>query len=101
MPIKGIGQGSPYEQIRIQQEQERTRSGSESVKESTTAPNDGVTVSENARLRSVAYKTAMGADGMREDRIAALKAKVQSGEYQVDSRDIAQAMVEGELELFE
>lgn len=101
MPIKGIGQGSPYEQIRIQQEQERNKSGSEGVKDSTAATNDGVTVSEDARLRAVAYKAANGADGMREDRIAALKAKVAGGEYTVDSRDIAKRMVEDELEIFE
>jgi len=100
MPIKGIGQGSPYEQIRIQQEQERSKNGAENVKSSTVA-NDGVTVSEDARLRSVAYKTAAGAEGVREDKVAALKAMVDSGEYQVDSRDVARRMVEEDLEIFE
>ena len=99
MPIKGIGQGTAYDQIRIQQEQERAKNGPEGVKTSTVKDNDGVTVSENARLRSVAYKAAAGADDMRQDRVAALKAMVDNGEYQVDSRDIARRMVAEELDM--
>lgn len=96
MSIKGIGEGNPYEQIIIQQERGK---GEASVNGSTSSRDD-VTVSQDARLLSEAYKAASGDNDERQARVEALKALVQNGQYQTDSQDIARNLVRDELDIY-
>lgn len=61
---------------------------------------DRVTLSDGARLVGVAVKTASGSPEVRADKVAELKAQVQSGTYQPDSRKIAEKMLTMESDLF-
>lgn len=100
--ILGINQG--YGQSRI------GRSGSSgetsgvtrgSVAESEGAPEtDRVTLSGDARLVALAANQAKESPDVRSDRVAELKARVQSGTYQPDSRKIAEKMLTMESDLF-
>ena len=59
---------------------------------SVTRQPDAVSLSESARRMAAALKTVGSADGVREDRVAAIKAALANGTYAVDSRQLAAAM---------
>jgi flagellar biosynthesis anti-sigma factor FlgM len=98
--IKGVGPHTNYEQLRIKQEEENLRPD-KNVKDSSGRTGDEVAVSGEARLRGTIYGEAMKSSGMRDDKVARLKAMVESGEYQPDTKEIASAIVRDELEEWE
>ena len=64
-----------------------------------TSGADRVTLSDGARLVGVAVKTASESSEVRTDKVAELKAQVQAGTYQPDSRKIAEKMLTMESDL--
>lgn len=54
-------------------------------------------VSDRAREMAQARQIATDAPETREERIAALKARIQSGDYKVDSKAVADRMVDDHL----
>lgn len=54
---------------------------------------DSVTLSDSARSLSAAHKAVAAAPAVREERIQAIKSALADGTYQVDSRQLARAMV--------
>lgn len=98
MDIKGLGPHSAYEQLRIKQEQENLRPGKNVKDSSPERTGDEVAVSGEARLRGVIHAEASKAPDVREDKVARLKAMVESGEYETDSGDIAASIIGEEME---
>ena len=76
-------------------------------KEATNAPStvmetgDRVSLSDEARLRTEAFTSAMNAPDVRAAKVAELKAKVESGEYTVDSKAVAAKLLQEEPGLFQ
>ncbi|NMC48423.1 MAG: flagellar biosynthesis anti-sigma factor FlgM [Desulfovibrio sp.] len=64
-----------------------------------TTSTDTVTLSGNAQLFSQAIREAQTAPDVRADRVAELKAQVESGTYQPDSRKIAEKLLLSEIDL--
>lgn len=62
---------------------------------------DRVSLSPEAKLRTEAFSTAMSAPEVRAEKVAALKARVESGEYQVDSAAVAAKLLQEEPGLFQ
>lgn len=103
MAIRNVGHGnSAYEQLRIQQQKELERGNHDAkgVKDATPA-GDNVSVSEDARLLSIAMKTAQEAPDTRAEEIARLKEQVADGTYNTNGRTIAEKIVADEIDLFE
>ncbi|WP_300164126.1 flagellar biosynthesis anti-sigma factor FlgM [Solidesulfovibrio sp.] len=99
--IFGINQG--YGQSRV------TRGGSGETSSvsrgageeaSSASGSDKVTLSGDAKLVSLAATTAKESPDTRSDRVAELKAQVEAGTYQPDSRKIAEKMLTMDSELF-
>jgi negative regulator of flagellin synthesis FlgM len=61
---------------------------------------DRVSLSPEGKLRTEAFTSAMGAPDVRAEKVAALKARVQSGEYEIDSKAIAAKLLREEPGLF-
>jgi negative regulator of flagellin synthesis FlgM len=61
---------------------------------------DRVSLSNDARLRTQAFTTAMSTPDVREDRIAALKEQIANGSYKVDSHAIAQKLLQEDDALY-
>ena len=61
---------------------------------------DRASVSPEAKLRAEGYSAALSAPEVRAEAVAALKAKIASGDYQIDVRNIAEKMLKEESELF-
>lgn len=62
--------------------------------------NDSVSISDDARLLGVANAESRAAPDVRRERVEQLKAEVQAGTYQVDSRAVADNLVRDDLELY-
>ncbi len=74
-----------------------SRRGTETKGES----GDRVSVSDEARLRTEAYRTALNAPEVRQEKVTALKAQVDAGEYQIDSQKVAEKLIREESEIFQ
>lgn len=65
-----------------------------------TSQSDTISLSPESRLRTEALATAARAPEIRQDKVDALKASVESGEYAPDSRQIAAKLLAEEPGLF-
>lgn len=61
---------------------------------------DRVSLSPEAKLRTEAFTSAMNAPEVRAEKVAELKARVQSGEYEADSKAVAAKLLAEEPGLF-
>lgn len=104
MDIKNIyGIKQSYDQTRLTRGESGTTPtvGSGSGTEATqTTSADRVTLSDNARLVSQAATEALGTSDIRADKVASLKAQVEAGTYQPDSKKIAEKLLTMESDLF-
>jgi len=101
MDIKGLGPHTAYEQFRIKQEQDSQRPD-KSVKDSSAeGRGDEVAVSGEARLRGAVFAEAAKASDIREDKVAQLKALVDSGQYEPDAKSIASGIIRDEMQEWE
>lgn len=66
----------------------------------TPPQGDRVSLSSEARLRTEAYSAAMATPEIRQSKVDAIKAKVDSGEYRADSHAIAEKLLREEPGLF-
>jgi negative regulator of flagellin synthesis FlgM len=102
MDINDIfGTGKLYGQNRVGSGQSGEVSGSGKGGKSgqTGGSTDTVTLSGDAKLFSQAVRDAQDSPDVRADRVAELKAQVESGEYQPDSHKIAEKMLLSEIDL--
>ena len=61
---------------------------------------DTINLSSEGRLRTAFHRSAMVAPEIRQDKVDHLKNLVASGEYRVDSHDIADKMIREEAAIF-
>jgi len=102
MDIKTIlGINQSYGQGRVGRGESGETSGAARGKSTSQgSETDRVTLSDDAKLVSVATRTAQDAPEVRSDRVAVLKAQVEAGTYLPDSRKIAEKLLTMESELF-
>jgi negative regulator of flagellin synthesis FlgM len=63
----------------------------------SAAQRDRVSLSPNARLHTAAHVEALKAPEVRLENVDVLKERVASGDYAIDSRKIAEKLVENEM----
>lgn len=56
---------------------------------------DQVALSQRALDMQLARKALADVPAVRQDKVQTLKARIESGEYQVDSREVARKLLEG------
>jgi len=74
------------------------KSGKASGRRSASSSTDKISLSDNAKLYSQAVRDAQSEPDVRAAKVAELKAKVQSGEYQPDSKLIAEKLLQSEID---
>ena len=103
MEIKNdIGQLNPY-QARLDKAQgaeQSARSAKHGSHAEGSRAGDKVTFSPEAKLLVEANNAATSAEDVRLSRVDAIKAKIESGEYHVDSRQLASRLLQEEPGLF-
>lgn len=100
MDIKKIlGGSNPYIQSKVEKGDGAEAAAKAKARiKSQSSSGDRVSVSSDAKLVAEAAKTAMESPDVRVDRVEALRAQVQSGNYNPDPRRIAQKLVESDLD---
>ena len=99
MSVRGIGPtDNPYENLGIVENTSLGQAERGNSVGKASASGDGVTVSDDARLLAAGYEAARKAPDVREDKVARLKEMVASGQYQTDSRSIAERMLREDAE---
>lgn len=103
MDIKNIfGGSSPYTQSKVDKGDESAAASkvdkAKAKAKSQTSGKDRVSVSDDAKLVAEAAKAAQESPDIRVERVEALRSQVQAGTYNLDSRRIAQKLVESDLE---
>jgi len=97
MQIKGLLTGlQTYEQSKI--DKTRDKSGSNSHRAKASSDSDRITLSQEARLYRSGLEQALNADESRTDKIQELKARIENGSYEPDSRRIAEKMIREDME---
>ena len=71
-----------------------------SATKNVSAPRDQVHISSAGRDFQIAKQAVANASDIREDKVAELKNKVDSGNYQVDAGDFASKLLEKYNELY-
>ena len=95
--LKGV---DPYQAKLEKAERDSGRAGRSSAG-SASSKGDRVSVSNTARLHTEAMRAANEAPDVRREKVEALKAKVEAGEYTIDPHKVAAKIIEEERELFQ
>jgi negative regulator of flagellin synthesis FlgM len=96
MEIKKTGHLGMYGQIQLERPENKTGINPTSTQSVAAPKADTVSVSDEAILRTEAYRTAMHTQDIRQEKIEAIKAQIADGTYEVDSRKIAAAILDME-----
>lgn len=92
MDIKNTGQMELYTRFQLDRTDKSGAPNPGAPAQSSTAltpKSDTVTVSNEAVLRTDAYRTAMATPPVRQEKVDAIKSQIQNGSYTIDSRRIA------------
>ena len=100
MDIKNTGQVDMYNRVRLERPEPRVGSHPSSAHGAAATKTDTVSVSDEAVLRTEAYRTAMNAPDIREDKVNAIRDQIANGTYTVNAHRIAANMVGEELSLY-
>ena len=89
---------NPYDRTKLEKaEGQQVKNKSESGAPGNKG--DRVEFSDEAKLRTEAFQSANSAPDVRRDKVEEIKARIAAGDYQVDSRKIAENLVRDELDL--
>ena len=104
MSINSINTLGPY-RAQMDRADASARSATQDAARSQSQPTaqalgDRVSVSSAALLRTEAYKAAANAPDTRQNKVNEIKERLDSGTYQVDSRDVAKKLLQSEVGLF-
>jgi negative regulator of flagellin synthesis FlgM len=99
MTINTITPFGGYEARRLEQQEQQRQENQKTavVQESGT---DRISISEEGRLKMNMLKAAQESDGVRADKVADVKARIEAGEYNPDSKDIAASLLKQELDVW-
>ena len=99
MTINTITPFGGYEARRLEQQEQQRQENQKTavVQESGT---DRISISEEGRLKMNMLKAAQENDGVRADKVADVKARIEAGEYKPDSKDIAASLLKQELDIW-
>ena len=90
----------PYQKKLEKGGQAEARRGREAEGSTKGSSGDKVSLSSEAKLRTEAHQAAQSAPDIRWDKVEAIKAKLASGEYEIDNRNVAEKILREEMDLF-
>ena len=99
MTINTITPFGGYEARRLEQQEQQRQENQKTavVQESGT---DRISISEEGRLKMNMLKAAQENDGIRADKVADVKARIEAGEYEPKGKDIAASLLRQELDVW-
>jgi negative regulator of flagellin synthesis FlgM len=100
MTINTITSFGGYESQRLEQMEQKLQESRKAVATPQDTGADRISISEEGRLKANMLKTAQDSDGVRADKVADVKARIEAGEYEPRGRDIAANLVRQELDVW-
>ena len=97
--LQGLDQYSKLEQADRNNKARGERERKAAASSAQSSSGDKSTVSNEARLRAEAYASAANSPETRAEKVAAIKAQMESGEYVIDTKDIALKLLKESGEL--
>lgn len=91
----------PYQAKLDKAENAKAKGGKRGADSAAQSSGDRVSLSNEAKLRTEAYTTALNTPDVRQEKVNSIKALVDSGDYVVDSRKVAEKLINEEVELFQ
>ncbi len=92
--ITGIGQ---YDKAKVEKNHADS-SERRSKSSAASSTGDKVTLSPEARLGAETYRAASEAPEIRQELVDSIKARIEAGEYEIDSKKIAANLIRDDLE---
>lgn len=104
MDIKNI-KNNPYGTITSQNDlinrsNKIAKGKTASISRDSSSQGDTVNLSSDGKLRIEGYRIAMQSQDIREEKVASIKASIEAGTYEIDSKDIARKILDSEVEIF-
>lgn len=99
MTINTINTYGGYESQRLDQLEQKLQEAKKSAA-GQEAGSDRISISDEGRLKAAMLKTAQDSDGVRPDKVAGIKARIEDGTYEVKGRDVAAGLVRQELDVW-
>lgn len=99
MNISNTGPRELYNQVQMTKTENRANAHSGQSQSTGQVRSDKVSVSDEGVLRTEAYRTAMNAGDVRQDKVNAIKDRIANGTYEINSQRIASNMLQQESEL--
>lgn len=98
MEIKNtlLRQTGTYQNLEATNGAAARRAGQQSPQQASAAQGDKVSVSPEALLRTQAHKAISNSPEVRQEKVDSIKERVNAGTYSVDSKNIAQKLVQDE-----
>lgn len=100
MDIRNTGQVDMYTRVRLERPETRVGSHPSPARGTAAAKTDTVSVSDEAVLRTEAYRTAMNTQDIREDKVSAIRDQIASGSYSINPHRIAANLLGEEAPLW-
>ena len=100
MDIKNTGQMELYGRMRLERTEPRPASHPATTQGTIAPQADTVSVSDEAVLRTEAYRAAMSTSDIREDKVNAIRDQIANGTYTINSRRIAANLLSQEQSLY-
>ena len=94
MEIKNTGQMDPYIRAQVERTDQKAVSPIAGHTHGTASlKSDTVTLSEEGALHTEAYRAAMNAPEVRQNKVDSIKAQIENGTYVIDSTKIAASLI--------
>ena len=99
--IKYVQQSDSYQKALEKTEHSPSSAARNAKGNQAPAPHgDRISLSSGARLYTQAFSSALAAPDVRQEKVDTLKTQVEDGSYVVNSRHVAQKLLQEEKELF-
>ncbi|ACU90453.1 flagellar biosynthesis anti-sigma factor FlgM [Desulfomicrobium baculatum] len=99
MTINTIKPFSGYESTRLDHLEQQRQEHQKPVANQDSGT-DRISISDEARLKMSMLKAAQENDGVRADKVADVKARIEAGEYEASGKDIAASLLRQELDIW-
>ncbi len=96
-----LGKLGPYSQNKVEENNNNKNSNNIQAKSQNGTESDKVQLSTQAQELGKAVQSVQDNDEVRSDKVSQLKQQIDNGEYEVNPRNIAQGIVQQEMDLWE
>jgi len=96
-----LGKLGPYSQNKIEENNNNKNGNNIEATSQNGTENDKVQLSTQAQELGKTVQTVQNSDEVRSEKVSQLKQQIDNGEYEVNPRNIAEGIIQQEMDLWE